>query len=423
MSNSKMVSIQNNADLASRQAQEIMSQINLYLPDPDSILKAQNAGTIPYKDLLNDPHVAAVFQKRKSGVQNLEYELQNENCSPAVMQFFEEYFKSIDLYSLIDNILNCVFYGFQPFVLQWEYVNGFYSPLVEDRPQQYFFYNTTNQLCIRPIANSQQQLAHPLAFLVARNKPTYSNPYGEKLASKIFWSVTFKKSGTKFWLKMTEKYGMPFLFGKTPKVTTQEKRQDFLAMLTTMVQDGVAVINKEDAVDFLEAAGKGDSSNLYQALIKHCNQEITKAFLTVSNTTEQQTTGSYAAAVVQQDGEKAVNQADAHIVERFMNELVSKIAYINFAQIGVDLVSIKNYINNGGNPVSTKNYINSAASRVSTKNYINSGRKLPKFIMYEKKDVDSELARRDEILSRIGVKFTPAYFKTKYNIGDDDFSL
>jgi phage gp29-like protein len=114
----------------------------------------------------------------------------------------------------------------------------------------------------------------------------------------------FKKGGTKFWLNMTEKYGMPFLFGKTPKATTQEKREDFLEMLTNMVQNGVAVINKEDAVDFLEAAGKGDSSNLYQSLIKHCNQEITKAFLTVSNTTEQQQTGTYAAALVQQDGKK-----------------------------------------------------------------------------------------------------------------------
>ena len=56
-----------------------------------------------------------------------------------------------------------------------------------------------------------------------------------------------------------------------------------------MVPDWVAVVNKEDAVDFLEAAWNGDSSNRYQSLIKHCNQEIIKAFLTFSNTTEQQT--------------------------------------------------------------------------------------------------------------------------------------
>jgi phage gp29-like protein len=301
----KKKTIQQNADLATRQAQEIMSRINLHLPDPDTILKAQNAGTIAYKDLLNDPHVSAVFEKRKSGVQNLEYELQNENCSPEVMKFFENYLKSIDLYALIDNILNCVFYGFQPFVLQWEYSDGLYIPRIEDRSQQYFYYDTRNQLRIRNMGGALDgSLADPLSFSVSRNKPTYTNPYGEKLASKIFWSVMFKKGGTKFWLNMTEKYGMPFLFGKTPKATTQEKREDFLEMLTNMVQNGVAVINKEDAVDFLEAAGKGDSSNLYQSLIKHCNQEITKAFLTVSNTTEQQQTGTYAAALVQQDGKK-----------------------------------------------------------------------------------------------------------------------
>jgi phage gp29-like protein len=167
---------QQNADLATRQAQEIMSQISLYLPDPDTVLKAQNSGTIHFKDLLNDPHVSAVFEKRKSGVQNLEYELQNDNCSPDVMKFFENYLKSIDLYALIDNILNCVFYGYQPFVLKWEYSDGLYLPRIEDRPQQYFFYDTQNQLRIRNTGCTWDgALADPLSFSVARNKPTYSN--------------------------------------------------------------------------------------------------------------------------------------------------------------------------------------------------------------------------------------------------------
>ena len=374
---------QQNADLATRQAQELFAYSLLYMPDPDTILKAQNSGRVSFKDLLNDPQVSAVFEKRKSGVQNMEFELQNENTTPQVMQFFENYLKEIDLYGLIDNILNCVFYGYQPFVLNWEYKNGLYTAKPEDRPQQYFYYDTENKLRIRNLVNyADGTPADPLAFVVARNKPTYSNPYGEKIASKIFWSVTFKKGGMKFWLKMTEKYGMPFLFGKTPKATTQEKREEFLDMLGNMVQDGVAVINKEDAVELMDAAGKGDSANLYQSLINHCNQEITKAFLTVSNTTEQQSTGSFAAARVQQDGEKAVNQADARIVERFMNEIIDKMAIVNFAD--------------------------------ST---------TPKFIMYEKKDVDLDLAKRDAILAGMGVKFTERYYQQNYNLKKDEISL
>jgi len=59
----------------------------------------------------------------------------------------------------------------------------------------------------------------------------------------------------------------------------------------------------------IEAAGKGDSTSVSQSLINHCNNEITKVFLTVSNITEQQTTGNYAVSNVQQDGEKVVNQS------------------------------------------------------------------------------------------------------------------
>ena len=43
-------------------------------------------------------------------------------------------------------------------------------------------------------------------------------------------------------------------------------------MLSNMMLDGVAVINKEDAVELLDAAGRGDSSNLYQSLVNHFNQ-------------------------------------------------------------------------------------------------------------------------------------------------------
>jgi len=106
-------------------------------------------------------------------------------------------------------------------------------------------------ILFRNLLSGTGVLADPLAFIVAWHKSTYTNPYGEKLASKIFWSVMFKKAGLKFRLKMSKKYGIPFLFGKTPKSTTQEKRQDFLEMLSNMVQDGVAVINKEDAVEFV----------------------------------------------------------------------------------------------------------------------------------------------------------------------------
>jgi hypothetical protein len=47
----------------------------------------------------------------------------------------------------------------------------------------------------------------------------------------------------------------------------------------------------------------------------------------------------------------------------------------------------------------------------------------PVFQLYEKEDVDQNIANRDATLNGIGVKFTKEYFINTYNLTEDDFDL
>lgn len=371
-------------DLANRENQLNYFSALTYLPDPDPVLKSKGLDISTYRELLTDPHLSAVLDKRKSGIQSMLWEIEGEGVLKREVKFFQNYFENIDLHYLNGLILDCIYFGYQPFVVYWDLIDGRRIPRVEDRPQEYFFYDTKNQLRIKTKNSNEGIPAEELAFNVSRYKPTYLNPYGERIAAKVFWPITFKKGGFKFWLTMSEKYGMPFLVGKVPKGTKKEDADKFATSLSNMIRDAVAVINDTDSVQILEASGKVGSADLYEKLVEFCNKEISKAVLTVTNTVElQQGRGSYAASQTQKEGEEDINLSDQKIVENFWNKIIYHTHRLNFGE-----------------------------------------GKAPKFILYDVEDVDKTIAERDQILVQgIGIKFTKDYIKKTYNLEDDDFDV
>lgn len=368
-------------ELASRDNQNSHFAGISYLPDPDPVLRAKGMDISMYRELLIDPHLSAVLEKRKAGVSSMLWEVKS-NGNQAEIDFLTDYFNEIGVYELIEQILNCSYYGYQPFVMFWELINGKRIPLIEDRPQEYFFYDQQNRLRIKQRNNSEGVIADELAFIVARYKPSYLNPYGERIAAKVFWPIAFKKGGIKFWLTMTEKYGMPFLVGKQPKGTKKEDSDKLADMLENMVQDAIAVINDDEKVEIIESPYKDASVNLYKELVKFCNEEISKAVLTVVNTVELGAVGSFAATKTQREDQQDVNLSDTRIVERFFNKVLKYIHAFNF----------------GSGPA-------------------------PGFVLYDEENVDKVLAERDEILTRVGVRFKKNYIQKNYNIEEDDFDL
>lgn len=369
-------------ELASRKEQTAYLGSIAHLPDPDPILRAKGKDISIYRELLIDGHLSGVLEKRKAGLLSMLWEIKGSGNNKAEVEFLTNYFEEIQLHNLTDNILDAVYYGYQPFVIYWDLINGKRIPRIEDRPQEYFFYDQENNFRIRSRNNPNGILAEELAFLVARYKPSYLNPYGNRIAAKVFWPIAFKKGGLKFWVTMTEKYGMPFLIGRQPRGTKKEDQTKLADMLEQMVQDAIAVINDDEKIEIVESPFKDASVNLYKELLEFCNKEISKAVLTVTNTTEIGSVGSFAASKTQREGEQDVNLSDVKLVEQTINKLIQYIHALNF----------------GSGPA-------------------------PKFILYDEESVDKVLAERDEILSRTGVKFSKKYIKKSYNLEDDDFDL
>ncbi|WP_337872898.1 DUF935 family protein [Ignavibacterium sp.] len=355
------------------------------LPDPDPILRKIGKDINVYRELLTDPHLFSTIQQRKAGVLSLNWELQQLNSDQSHYEIIKNLFNSIDLENLIDQILNTPLFGFTVLEILWQKQGSLLLPAkIEEKPQEWFFFDQFNQLNLRKNLNSpklQGEPVNPFKFIIIQYKPTYQNPYGERVLSRCFWPVTFKRGGLKFWITFTEKYGNPFLIGKLPRGSSQEDIDELLTSLENMVHDAVAVIPDDSSVDIKEPQ-RSSSVEVFRELMNFQNSEISKAILTQTLTTEVQDTGTYAASKTMSDQLAKVQLTDQRLTEKTINKLISLIYQVNF---------------------------NSADK--------------PKFIMYADEDVDKILAERDQILINTGIKFTKDYYIRAYNLLPKDFEL
>lgn len=353
------------------------------LPDPDIVLRKQGKDMKIYRELLCDSHVFACVQSRKAGVLSLDWEINRGVDKDENIELLEKLLKKLNVYKLISDILEATQYGFQPLEIIWKRTkNGYILPeKIIAKPSEWFCFDDENNLKFRTKQNYYGENVPDRKFLLAQNNPSYNNPYGERTLSRVFWPVTFKKGGMKFWVIFTEKYGMPHLVGKHPRGATKEETNSLADMLEEMVQDAIAVIPDDSSVEIKEA-NKSSSAEIYEKLIDKMNAEISKAVLGQTLTTEIGSSGSYAASNTHMSVRQDIIDSDKKLVESVINQLIQWIYEINFSSAEV-----------------------------------------PVFEMFAPEDVDLNLAQRDKILSETGVKFTKEYFIKTYGLEDEDFEI
>ena len=356
------------------------------LPNPDFVLRKTGKGIACLREVASHYQVTTCIGSRKSGITSLNWELSTADYTGKNIDIYEKMFKKLDIHSLIESILDAPLFGFVPFEIIWEKEENFIIPKkIEAKPQEWFYFDTDNNFYFRhkDYKNGMPiELNNSSKFLVARNKPTYLNPYGEALLSRCFWNVAFINGGMEFWIRFVEKYAMPYLIGKYDRSMNKEEKQSLLKALSNMIQDAIAVIPNDGSVDIIEPGGKGASADIFDNVIKRCENNISKVLLGQTLTTDVGDKGSYAASNTHAQIRQDIVTSDKKLCETVINRLITLINEINFNE-----------------------------------------ETQPEFILYEEKDVDQNLAQRDNILFNMNVRFSKDYYKKTYGFEDEDFEL
>jgi phage gp29-like protein len=372
-------------EIATRDRSPDFFSLAMSLPDPDPVLRKLGKDIKVYKELLSDSRVGPCVESRKAAVIALEWDVARGNAPAAVAKFVRQCLARLKVDEIIREILNAPLYGMQPLEVIWRRDGKNTVPdRVVGKPVDWFvFAPEDNSLRLRTKNNLIQ--GEPLPekkFLLPRYNATYENPYGERVLSRCFWPVTFKKGGLKFWLRMAEKFGSPYLWGKYPRGAEDSAINDLSRRLEDAIQDAIIVTPDDDSVQILEAAGKAGSSALYHDLKESCDTDIAICILGQNLSTNVKS-GSLAAAEVQERVRGEIKDGDKKIVVQTMGSLIDWICELNFGP--------------GERPV---------------------------FELFEEEEVDQKLATRDKTLSDTGqVKFTKRYFMKAYSLEDEDFDV
>lgn len=349
--------------------------------NPDKILKTNNERQEVYRDFLYDPHLKSCVQSRKAGVLSLEWQINQNDADKAITEFIEEIFKSLRMRKILNEMLDAPLYGYKPLEILWTIKDE--KIVVRDivgKPPEWFSFNNNGLLLFKSVTHSQGEVMPAKKFLNPQHEATYDNPYGQALIGVCYYPVIFKKGGLQLWAKFVQKYGMPYLHGQVMQGTQREQIEAFYTLLDDLKQDMVVVTEEDENIELKSATGS--SSPVYEALIKLCNAEISKAILSQTLTTETGGVGSNAMAKTHFDVKKEVVDADKTMVEEELNTLIKWIIDLNFGTQEV----------------------------------------YPSFDLFEEEQVDKVRAERDAILSN-NIIFSKEYYQKNYNLKEDEFEL
>lgn len=353
------------------------SGFNGWLPNPDPVLRKMGRQIIVYRELLRDPLVGALVRRRKAAVARLDWKLSGDEVAYNVFELVESWLVSMDVYRLIKDVLNAPMFGYQPLELIWQQGSQWLPSEIIAKPQEWFGFDSDGLLVYTQNGINQEPLP-PYKFVCPTHEADYLNPYGLGDLGLVFWLVTFKRGGLKFWVQFTEKYGAPWLIGKEPRSNTQADTDKLLDALEALIGNAVGTIPNDSSVEIHEASGKASSVEAYDKLIRYCGSEINIALLGQDQTTAQET--NHASATAGLEVADDIRDSDKRIVESTFNQLIAWVVELNFGDVAC-----------------------------------------PTFELFENEESGTqERAQRDKTLADSGVKFTAQYWKRTYGLEDGD---
>ncbi len=299
------------------------------LPNPDTILRKIGRGIEVYRELKNDAHVWSCIQSRKSGTLSLPWNIEQNSVPDVIYHFVLEVFEKLDIYQIESDILEAPLFGFQPIEIIWENNQRRIIPKqLKARPQEWFAYDVEGNLLFRGSHGMQFSKVPEYKIINVQHEASAINPYGHSLLAKCYWPVTFKNGGLRFWVNFTERYGMPILIGQYQRGATNDEIQQLARDLDSIYEDAILVAPMDVKLE-LHEANRSSSVDLFLELIRFANNEISKAILSQTLTTELEG-GSYAASQTHFQIRKEIILADSRLVQNSMNQLIRYIVELNF---------------------------------------------------------------------------------------------
>jgi phage gp29-like protein len=264
-----------------------------------TILKEADEGNISrqmelFEEIMEkDPHIFGAFQSRKLAVSKRDYQIisaSEDKRDKDIAEYVRNVFNNIKrFHTFREDALDSVPKAFSAQQIMWKIdpANNVYIDRFELLHQKNFRYGlaTDPKSDLNKIRRITDDYLvdgielEPYKWFIPIVKARSGYPGRASIMRTVTWYYLFKNFDVKSWVQFAEVYGLPLRIGKYGMGAGETEKNDLLRALQTIAQDASAIISDTTKIEFIEAAQKASSIQLYSDLAEYCDAQNSKAIL------------------------------------------------------------------------------------------------------------------------------------------------
>lgn len=276
------------------------------------------AETIEERDL----HYLGVLGTRRRGVSQIEVTVDAGSDAPeqeAHAQMVRNWLQRDELQDEMFDILDAIGKGYSLTEVTYEHSEGQYLPRLDRRDPRWFRFDRRD--LITPLLlgdNGQEEALRPGKFVYARMQAKSGLPMRSGIARAALWAYLFKMYTQRDWAIFSQTYGQPVRVGKFASGASAEDKATLFRAVANIAGDCAAIIPESMMIEFIESGNVGAGHGMYKERVEFLDQQISKAVLGQTATTDA-ITGGLGSGKEHGDVRADIKAADAKALAAVLN--------------------------------------------------------------------------------------------------------
>ncbi|WP_312938872.1 DUF935 domain-containing protein [Oscillibacter sp.] len=286
-----------------------------------------------------DPHLFSQLQTRKNAVTGLDYEIipfdSDDEQDKLIAEFIQEQISSLENFEEIEtDLLDAIGKGIAVSEIIWGYDEG--HVVISDirsRHQKRFLWDSIDDsFKVRTVEHPEGTLLPQNKFLIHKYKARSGHPSRAGILRVVAWMYLFKNYTIKDWVSFAEVFGLPLRLGKYQPGASEADKAALMQALIQIGADAAGMVPEGTSIDFITTQ-KQDSGDLYASLAHYCDEQISKAILGQTLTSDSSNNGSYAQSKTHNEVRHDLTVADCKsLASTIRRDLIRPLVLFNFGE-------------------------------------------------------------------------------------------
>ena len=237
-----------------------------------------------------DPHYAAVLGTRKRSVAQIDITVEaasDEKHHAEHADMVRNWLKRDELSTEVFNMLDAIGKGFSITEIIWDASSGQFEPQrLEYVDPRWISFDRVNLRTPLLRTESGDEPLEPFKFVTTVVGAKSGLPIRSGIARIVAWGWMFKMFTQRDWAIFTQNFGQPIRVGKYGAGATEEDKSTLFRAVSNIAGDCAAIIPSSMELEFIEAKSTGSSLSLYKERADWFDQQLSKAVLGQTTTTD-----------------------------------------------------------------------------------------------------------------------------------------